>query len=72
MYNNTTITQDKQIEAAQSSGHINNLVAIIEQLDSELTEAKGTISERDDEIGDFKSEISGLTKQISQLGQNQS
>ena len=68
---NTTSNQDKEIEAAQSSDHVSNLVAIIEQLDSELTEAKGTISERDDEIGDLKSQINDLTKQINDLECNQ-
>jgi peptidoglycan hydrolase CwlO-like protein len=68
---NTTLIQDKKIDAAQSSDHVSNLVAIIEQLDSELTEAKGTISERDDEIGGLKSEINDLTKQINDLESNQ-
>jgi hypothetical protein len=33
---NTTIEQDLEIKAAQSSDHVSNLVAIIEDLDAQL------------------------------------
>ena len=36
MPKNTTTEQDREIKAAQSSDHVSNLVAIIEDLDGQL------------------------------------
>ena len=40
MIANTAPSQDREIAAAQTSPHIDNLVAIIESLDEKLTEWK--------------------------------
>jgi hypothetical protein len=44
-FTNTTASQDKEIAEAESANHIANLVAIIESLDSQITEWKSAASE---------------------------
>jgi hypothetical protein len=62
---NTTTEQDREIKAAQSSDHVSNLVAIIEDLDAQLAAWKDAAD--CSEPSELKSKLERMDKTLDSL-----
>ena len=72
MYQNTRGDQDRAIEKARDHGaeaqeHVDNLISIIEELDSNLTDALVRNKELEGELTDSQNEVSRLQREVDRL-----
>lgn len=60
-FNFTTSAEERQIDAARSSDHIDNLMNILERADNRIDELEELLTEKDREIKRLEDELEELT-----------